>query len=146
MRLLLALLMFASVGCATVEKVEKAVDKGLADASRAVESAGEAVRTAKEIKETVASVPENIRRSFDATVITDRKATDRTVVEGDTLWDLAYKEYDDPFLWPSIYRANRDQITNPHRIEIGQVLAVPNYLTLRDMEVFRERAFSEPAR
>ena len=41
-----------------------------------------------------------------------------TVVRGDCLWNIAKKKehYDNPFAWPKIYNANRDQIKNPDLI------------------------------
>jgi len=45
------------------------------------------------------------------------------VIKGDCLWDIASHKavYENPFLWPLIYKANRAVIgDNPNRIEIGQ--------------------------
>ena len=41
-----------------------------------------------------------------------------TVVKGDHLWGIAKKSehYGNPFAWPVIYQANRDQIKNPDLI------------------------------
>lgn len=52
---------------------------------------------------------------------------DYSVMRGDNLWKIAKKEtiYDDPYMWPRIYRANRDQIKDPDLIYPKQVLAVP---------------------
>jgi nucleoid-associated protein YgaU len=49
------------------------------------------------------------------------------VVKGDHLWGIASKPetYDDPYMWPRIYRANRDQISDPDLIFPKQSLRVP---------------------
>src|SRR5690348_7500294 len=44
------------------------------------------------------------------------------VEPGDNFWDLSRNVYDDPFLWPHIYRANRSFVLNPERIEVHDSL------------------------
>ena len=48
------------------------------------------------------------------------------VVRGDCLWKISGfpQIYNDPVKWPRIYRANRDQITDPDLIYPDQVLSV----------------------
>ncbi len=48
-----------------------------------------------------------------------------TVVKNDTLFGIAHKFYGDGNKYPVIYEANRDKISNPNNIYIGQVLAIP---------------------
>lgn len=45
--------------------------------------------------------------------------------KGDNLWNLAYKNYNDGYLWPLILQANASKIKNPDLIEPGTVLTLP---------------------
>jgi len=52
-------------------------------------------------------------------------ATTYTVVSGDTLSKIAKKFFGNANRWHEIYDANRDQISNPDLIRVGQVLKIP---------------------
>lgn len=52
------------------------------------------------------------------------------IVEGDTLWDLAGRYFENPFLWPQLWDANR-YIENPHLIYPGDPLAIPDLDVIR---------------
>jgi nucleoid-associated protein YgaU len=45
------------------------------------------------------------------------------VVKGDTLSKIAEKYYGDPSLYPQIFEANRDILTDPNNIQIGRSFA-----------------------
>ncbi len=59
----------------------------------------------------------------------DALPVSHTVTKGECLWWISeYKHvYNDPFMWPLIYKANRDQIKNPDLIYPGQQFDVPRY-------------------
>jgi hypothetical protein len=56
-----------------------------------------------------------------------QKIKEYTVIKGDTLWDISYKELDDYFLWPKIWKEN-PEIKNPDAIYPGQKIRIPLYL------------------
>ena len=52
------------------------------------------------------------------------------IVEGDTLWDLAGRYFENPFLWPQLWDANR-YVENPHLIYPGDPLSIPDLDVIR---------------
>lgn len=48
-----------------------------------------------------------------------------TVQRGDTLWKISGKAYGTGQHWKRIYEANRDKITKPEQIYVGQILVIP---------------------
>ncbi|HPC02491.1 MAG TPA: LysM peptidoglycan-binding domain-containing protein [Syntrophales bacterium] len=63
-----------------------------------------------------------------ALVETAAPLADRHVMKkGECLWWISEYEdiYNDPFLWPLLYGANKDQIANPDLIYPGQELKIP---------------------
>jgi len=55
-----------------------------------------------------------------------RDAQVHVVQPGESLWQIAAASIGDASLWPAIYRANRDQIVDPHVLHPGQRLAIPD--------------------
>ncbi len=58
---------------------------------------------------------------------TNISASSRThvVAKGDSLYSLARRYYSDQARWKTIYEANRDIISNPDALSVGQRLAIP---------------------
>ena len=81
----------------------------------------------------IAALPEMARRIDRAQRLLDElwmRAPDSisySVMKGDHLWGISSKTeiYDDPYMWPRLYRANREQIKDPDMIYPDQVLNVP---------------------
>jgi nucleoid-associated protein YgaU len=46
------------------------------------------------------------------------------VIKGDTVSKIAEKYYGDPNLYPQIFEANKDILTDPNKIRIGQKLRI----------------------
>jgi len=47
------------------------------------------------------------------------------VKPGDTLWKIAKQHYGDGSLYPEIFKANQDVLTDPDKIKVGQKLRLP---------------------
>jgi len=61
----------------------------------------------------------------------------------DCLWNISKKPaiYDDPWKWPKIYVANRDQIKNPDLIYPKEILKIPANGVLTDKEEAAAKAY-----
>lgn len=61
----------------------------------------------------------------------------------DCLWNIAgnIEIYADPFMWPKIWQANKDQIRNPDIIHPGQVLTIPEKGPKSSDEMKAERRY-----
>ena len=69
--------------------------------------------------------PPAIVESDPPKVTTPEKPTKYIVKKGDSLWKISGKMYGNPLKWSRIYKANKDKIKNPNRIQPGMVLIVP---------------------
>ena len=65
-----------------------------------------------------------------------------TVQKGECLWWIAeYKQvYNDPFMWPLIYKANRGKIQDPDLIYPNQVFSIPRDFSKNQLTDSRRQA------
>jgi LysM repeat protein len=80
-------------------------------------------------------------------VVTARRAPavqpERYAVQrGDTLWGISAQEqiYQNPFMWPLIYKANSQQIRDPELIFPRQILVIPRNFTPEEAVAAIQRA------
>jgi len=59
------------------------------------------------------------------------------VQRGDTLWDLAHRYYNNPFLWPQIWDANK-YIPNAHWIYPGDPVIIPPLTPISEQMIAQE--------
>ncbi|GBE36464.1 lysM domain/BON superfamily protein [bacterium BMS3Bbin07] len=57
-----------------------------------------------------------------------------TVKKGDTLWDITGGKFDDPFLWPNVWKEN-PTVKNPDLIFPGQRLRLPRYMLQKQIDI-----------
>ena len=69
-----------------------------------------------------------------------------TVMRGETLPQIAGQPevYNDPTLWPLLYRANRDQIRDPAHIRPGQALRIPRNVNREEAAEARRYGQEKP--
>lgn len=82
--------------------------------------------TAEVSAEDAAAVPSQKTETSDSA---------RSVVKGDTLWQITKAAYGDPFLWPMLWESNKTTVANPHLIYPGQILSLPSSEDLKKMKL-----------
>ncbi|MEE4254870.1 MAG: DUF4398 domain-containing protein [Desulfuromusa sp.] len=78
-----------------------------------------------------------------APVIVEPVLVDQVEVQpGENLATIAARAevYNDPLLWPLIYKANRDQIKDPKEIFLGQTFVIPRDKTRDEEDAARQEA------
>jgi nucleoid-associated protein YgaU len=119
-----ALFSLAAIGCSTTEEKvpEEVVFKEVVKEQE--------TQVTGPINQQVSTVAEkSVNTDMGLSGTSPSKSIDKTytVVKGDSLWKISGKQavYNDPFLWPVIYKANRTQIKDADLIYPKQVFNIP---------------------
>lgn len=85
----------------------------------------------------------NLQQLIDSGALVRTYTVGTWAKDRDCLWNIAKKPaiYDNAFLWPKIWQANKDKIKNPDIIKPGQKLKVPPTAPLSKEEKAAERSY-----
>ncbi len=100
---------------------------GIAGAAMAAKAVAGHFANKNEADTTVAQAPENnpTQTAPSAAPPPTPEARTYTVVSGDNLSKIAKHFYGNANDWPKIFDANRDRLSDPDKINVGQILRIP---------------------
>src|SRR3990167_3059632 len=121
---LLSALLFSMVSCAKKKPPEPVVQKPVVSADDEVRLKAEA-KAAEEAAKAEEETRAKAKEEAKAAEALERASHE--VVKGESLWKIAkHKDvYENPFMWPIIYKANHDKINDPDLIYPKQVFSIP---------------------
>ncbi len=79
-------------------------------------------------------------RNFSSIQADSNPVQYHTVVYGDSLWDISHKYYNDPYVWPNIFKNNQNKIYDADLILPGQSLIIHKNITEKSRDQAREYA------
>ena len=109
-------------------------------------TAQEKQKRIEELDTEIARKRDEIQKSLEAALL-EINPTVYAVKKGDTLPEIASKReiYNDSYMWPLIYKANRDQIKDPKVLYPGQDLKIPRDMSIEEViEARRDAGATEP--
>ncbi len=125
------------------QKAQKTGEEIIAEANRTAEEIIKAARAQRDqlLAETAELAAYARRVEFERMFPSTYK-----VASGETLLDIAKRHeiFNDKFMWPLLYKANRDQIRDPKVVFPGQMLTVPRDITYEEVIEARKMAEAPP--
>src|SRR3990167_6361617 len=118
---LLSALLFSMVSCAKKKPPEPVVQKPVVSAE------DEARKRTEEEARLKAEEEARAKAKEEAKAAEALEKASHEVVKGESLWKIAKHKnaYENPFMWPIIYKANHDKINDPDLIYPKQVFSIP---------------------
>jgi nucleoid-associated protein YgaU len=124
--------------------LEKQLDEGIQKAQETTVHAKQ--KKMEELSQDVAQKRDEIKKQVQTDVL-EIYPTIYVVKKNETLPSIASRHeiYNDSFMWPLIYKANRDQIKDPKAVYVGQDLKIPRDINIEEIiEARREAGAPDP--